>query len=200
MFLFFLRSKPYNTLLFFWWKFPFRFSFLASRNTRTQLVGHFPNEVLVLNPPTCFTLLESISSHKFQYLKAWDSDLPLEQFLTSHASSIRALVTPSNGPAISEKILRLLPSLGLVVTASVGLDHIDLSECQRRGVAVANARNLFSEDVADMAVGLLLDVVRKISASDQFVRQGLWPTSGDYPLRSKVSTISSYMKMPVLHV
>ncbi|GMN57877.1 hypothetical protein TIFTF001_026972 [Ficus carica] len=92
----------------------------------------------------------------------------------------------SNGPAISKKILRLLPSLGLVVTASVGLDHIDLSECQRRGVAVANARNLFSEDVADMAVGLLLDVVRKISASDQFMRQGLWPTSGDYPLGSKL--------------
>lgn len=83
----------------------------------------------------------------------------------------------------------MLSSLRVIVTTSAGLDHVDLLECRRRGIAVANARNVFSEDVADMAVGLLIDVLRKISAGDRYVRRGLWATNGDYPtLGSKVST------------
>lgn len=45
---------------------------------------------------------------------------------------------------------------------------------------------MFSEDVADMAVGLLIDVLRKVSAADRYVRKGLWAAKGDYPLGSKV--------------
>ena len=45
---------------------------------------------------------------------------------------------------------------------------------------------MFSEDVADMAVALLIDVLRKVSAADRYVRQRLWATKGDFPLGSKV--------------
>lgn len=45
---------------------------------------------------------------------------------------------------------------------------------------------MFSDDVADMAVGLLIDVLRKVSAADRYVRKGLWAAKGDYPLGSKV--------------
>ena len=48
------------------------------------------------------------------------------------------------------------------------------------------ACNVFSDDGADAAVGLLIDVLRKITASDRYVRQGLWVSKGDYPLGSKV--------------
>lgn len=83
-------------------------------------------------------------------------------------------------------ILKLLPSLRLVVTASAGINHIDLPECHRRGIAVTNSGNVFSEDGADAAVGLLIDVWRKISAADRYLRQGFWPNIGGYPLGSKV--------------
>ncbi|PON85158.1 Erythronate-4-phosphate dehydrogenase [Trema orientale] len=137
-------------------------------------------QVLVLSPPACFTLLESISCHKFHYLKAWEcnSDIPLDQFLTTHGGSFRALVTSTNDPKITAGILRRLPFLGLIVTSSVGLDHIDLPECRRRGIAIANAPNLFSDDVADLAVVLLVDVLRKISGADRYVRRGIWADTG----------------------
>jgi len=118
-------------------------------------------------------------------LKAWESPLPLDQFLTTHAHSVQALLS-SGRYLLTGNIIRLLPSLRLVVTTSAGLNHIDLPECQRRGIAIANAGDVYSEDVADMAVGLLIDVLRKVSAADRYMRKGLWPTKGEFPLGSKV--------------
>ena len=71
--------------------------------------------------------------------------------------------------------LRLLPSLQLVVCTSVGTDHVDLAACRRRGIAVANAGPAFTDDAADYAVALLIDVLRCVSAADRYVRAGLWP-------------------------
>ncbi|KAL0302301.1 UNVERIFIED_CONTAM: Glyoxylate/hydroxypyruvate reductase HPR3 [Sesamum calycinum] len=78
------------------------------------------------------------------------------------------------------------PLLRLVVTTSAGINHIDLVECRRRGISVANAASIFSADVADLAVGLLLDVLRRISAGNRFVKGGLWPMQEAYPLGFKL--------------
>ena len=72
------------------------------------------------------------------------------------------------------------------MTTSAGVNHIDLEECRRRGVLVANVGETYSKDVADYAVGLLIDVFRRITMSDRYLRNGLWVTRGDYPLGSKV--------------
>lgn len=74
------------------------------------------------------------------------------------------------------------PSLECVIGTSAGVDHVDLDECRRRGVRVTSAGDAFSEDGADYAVGLLLDVLRLVTASDRYVRSGLWPVNGNYPL------------------
>lgn len=60
----------------------------------------------------------------------------------------------------------------MVVTTSAGLNQIDIPECRRRGIKIANAGYVYSADVADMAVGLLIDVLRKVSASDRYVSKG----------------------------
>lgn len=151
-----------------------------------QEVQNLP-EVIVLLPPGGFKFMESEYSHRFHFLKAWESQIPLDQFLRTHASSVQAMLSSANGPLITAQILQMLPSLKDIVTTSAGLDHVDLLECRRRRIAVANAGNVFSEDVADMAVGLLIDVLRKISAADRYVRRGMWARNGDYHLGSKVS-------------
>ncbi|KAL2337417.1 hypothetical protein Fmac_011863 [Flemingia macrophylla] len=76
-------------------------------------------------------------------------------------------------------------SLRLFVTTSAGTEHIDLDECRRRGVRVAGAGNMFSEDVADLALALLIDVVMKISAADSCLRKRLRLASRVFPLSSK---------------
>ncbi|KAL5565398.1 hypothetical protein UlMin_028562 [Ulmus minor] len=142
--------------------------------------------VIALEQPPVLKIFEHEFSKRFQILKAWDSDLVLDQFLASQAQSVHAMLCYGRGPRISANVIRLLPSLRLIVTTSAGLDHIELSECRRRGIAIVTAGDLFSEDVADMAVGLLIDVLRKISVADRYVRNGNWYTLGDFPLGSKL--------------
>ncbi|XVE73971.1 hypothetical protein DITRI_Ditri11bG0161200 [Diplodiscus trichospermus] len=108
-----------------------------------------------------------------------------DQFLTAHAHSVQALLLSGTHPVTSDT-LRLLPSPGLIVTTSAGLNHIDLPECQRRGISIAGAGNLYSEDLADLAVGLLIDVLRKISVADRYIRRQLWPSKGEFPLGFKL--------------
>ncbi|XP_034904427.1 glyoxylate/hydroxypyruvate reductase HPR3-like [Populus alba] len=146
----------------------------------------FP-KVLILKPISFIAHVgeQHYASNKFTFLKAYDSSLPLHQFLSTHSPSIKAILA-SVGTPITADILQLLPEVGVVVTTSVGLNQVDLPECRRRGIKVANAGSVFSDDVADFAVGLLIDVLRKVSASDGYVRKGLWATKGDYPLGSKL--------------
>ncbi|XP_034710045.1 glyoxylate/hydroxypyruvate reductase HPR3 [Vitis riparia] len=142
-------------------------------------------QVLVLRPPPVFTLFETQFSQKFHFLRAWESPLPTADFLATHAASVKAVLC-SGGTPITADILRHLPSLQLIVTTSAGLNHINLPECRRRSISIANAGEIFSDDCADLAVGLLMDVLRKISAADRFIRAGFWPIRGDYPLGSKL--------------
>ncbi|XP_038902451.1 glyoxylate/hydroxypyruvate reductase HPR3-like [Benincasa hispida] len=155
--------------------------------TEDQAKDELP-QVLVLGPPLIFPYLESQFTNRFHFLKPWLSNLSLTQFLTSYTQSTQALLIRGGGTAqLTTAILDCLPSLKLVVTSSVGVDHLYLPELHRRGVAIAHARNVFSEDAADMAVGLLIDVLRKVSAGDRFVRQGLWLTKGHFPSGLKLS-------------
>lgn len=142
-------------------------------------------KIMVLGPPPYFHLHEKLFPEEFNFLKPWESPLPLLQFLSTYASSARALLCSAFTPVTAD-ILRKLPELRFIVTTSVGVNHIDLPECRRRGISIANAPQIFSEDVADLAVGLLIDVLRRISGANRFVKSGFWPRKGDYPLGSKL--------------
>lgn len=63
---------------------------------------------------------------------------------------------------------------------------INLLLCRRRGISVTNVGDVFLDDVADAAIGLFIDVMRRITAGDRFVRRRSWPVSGEYSLGFKV--------------
>ncbi|KAL4332846.1 hypothetical protein GQ457_07G009760 [Hibiscus cannabinus] len=121
----------------------------------------------------------------FHILDPHESPEPYDSFLSRHAHSIRALITFGPAP-ISAELLEPLPFLELVVATSAGVNHIDLPACRSRGIVVTNASFAFAEDVADCAVGLLIDVLRRISAADRFVRGRLWPVNKTFPLGFKL--------------
>ncbi|VVA91108.1 unnamed protein product [Arabis nemorensis] len=145
-----------------------------------------PPPLILVHRPSSLTYMADLLNRNFRVLTIPSSSDPLPIFLSRHASSIRAFVNIGRLPVTGE-LLSYLPSLEILVCTSVGLDHIDLAECNRRGVAVTNAGDAFSEDVADSAVGLLISVLRRIPAADRFVRSGNWVELGDFPLGSKVS-------------
>ncbi|KAM0900854.1 hypothetical protein ACQ4PT_020331 [Festuca glaucescens] len=112
---------------------------------------------------------------RYRLLDSHASPLPLDAFLVAAAAAAdtpRAAVVPGSGVVrIDAAFLDAVPSLGCVVSVSAGLNHVDLPECARSGVAVANAAGIYSADVADYAVGLLIDVLRGVSASNRFLRR-----------------------------
>ncbi|KAH6778966.1 D-isomer specific 2-hydroxyacid dehydrogenase family protein [Perilla frutescens var. hirtella] len=92
------------------------------------------------------------------------------------------------GPTpVTSGVLDGYPAVECVVGSSAGLNHFDLAACRRRGVRVTTAGDSFSDDVADYAVGLAIDVLRRVSAADRFVRAGSWPVQKQYGLGSKLS-------------
>lgn len=93
------------------------------------------------------------------------------------AEGIRAVVT-GGGTGLDPAIMAALPGLRLIAVNGVGTDRIDLMEAERRGIAVSTTRGLLDADVADLAMGLMLDVMRGISANDRFVRAGEWLKGG----------------------
>ncbi|KAF5182638.1 Glyoxylate/hydroxypyruvate reductase B [Thalictrum thalictroides] len=141
--------------------------------------------VLLLRPFPFISSYTDIFSNKFRSLNPSTSSLPLNQFLTTHANSIRVLICSGFKP-LSSETLECLPSLELVITTSTGIDHIDLNYCRSKGIRVANAGDVFTEDVADIAVGLLLSLLRKIPEADGYVRNGFWLSKGEFPLGSKI--------------
>ncbi|KAJ9550007.1 hypothetical protein OSB04_022550 [Centaurea solstitialis] len=108
-----------------------------------------------------------------------------DSLFSIHRPSARAVVVLGSTPLKSEH-LDQYPSVEIVIGTSAGLDHIDLAECRRRNIKVTGAGDAFSEDVADYAVALLLDVLRRVSAADRCVRTGLWPVNREYPLGNKL--------------
>lgn len=108
-----------------------------------------------------------------------------QQLLDSSASAVRAVIS-SGGIGCPATLVNALPALGAIVLNGVGLDRVDLPLLQQRGIALGTTRGVLTEDVADLAVGLLIGLLRGIPAGDAHVRAGLWP-GGERPLGHKVS-------------
>ncbi len=106
-------------------------------------------------------------------------------FLARHGSEFVALTTRAAIGA-DAALLDALPALRVISSFGVGLDKLDLDTARRRGIAVGYTPDVLNDCVADTAFALLLDVSRRISAADRFVRRGEWPR-GPFPLATRVS-------------
>ena len=108
--------------------------------------------------------------------------LPLDQ----HAEPRIEVLVTTGGAGAQRALIERFPSLKLIACFGVGVDAIDLAAARERGIAVTNTPDVLTEDVADLAIALVLDAMRGISAGDRYVRAGRWP-KGSFPLQTKVS-------------
>jgi hydroxypyruvate reductase len=76
----------------------------------------------------------------------------------------------------SGDIIDALPRLEIIAINGVGTDAVDLERARARGIRVTTTPDVLTEDVADLALGLMIAVSRRICAADRFVRAGRWPT------------------------
>ena len=83
--------------------------------------------------------------------------------------------------------MALLPNLGVVANFGVGYDAIDTDAASERGVRVTNTPDVLNDDVADLAVALLLAQCREIERAGAWARSGNWKAHGEWRLNRKMS-------------
>ena len=125
-------------------------------------------EPLGINPSTQKTLIQEWAQFG-HVLEIYNQRTEDPTQLTERIHDANILLV-SNIP-IREPILSKCPNLKLISVAFTGLDHIDLNYCKSRGITIMNCAGYATSAVAELAIGLMLDVYRKISVLDQQTRK-----------------------------
>lgn len=147
--------------------------------------------VLQLNPILIPAINDQLASlytvHKFVELQ------DKEAWLHRHGTDIQAVITGGH-TGISNETLAKLPNVKVVAINGVGTDAVDLAYCRSRGLAVTATLGALTEDVADLAIGLLIAACRNLCAGDRFVRDGQWEL---YPQPSAIPLARRFTGMRV---
>jgi lactate dehydrogenase-like 2-hydroxyacid dehydrogenase len=130
--------------------------------------------------------LEAGLNQRFELIRWFELNSPEQaMWLEQRAELVRAVITGGH-VGCSNALMEALPSLGIVAVNGVGVDKVDLKFARSRGVRVTTTPGVLTEDVADLAVGLIIAMLREIPTADSFVKTGGW-LRGDRPLARKVS-------------
>jgi lactate dehydrogenase-like 2-hydroxyacid dehydrogenase len=87
---------------------------------------------------------------------------------------------------IDRKLLALMPNVKIISVFGAGYEGVDVHAAIERGIVVTHTPGVLNNDVADLAMGLLISVSRQIPQADRFVRAGDW-VDGPYDLTKKLS-------------
>ncbi len=97
-----------------------------------------------------------------------------------------AAIAASGESKVTAELMDQLPALKIIAVMGVGYDGIDVAAAKARGVVVTHTPGVLNDDVADLALALMLALSRQIARADRFVRAGEW-AGGPLPLGRKVS-------------
>jgi len=126
------------------------------------------HDILMTGPmyaPTAADLEQAYNVHKLW--AATDRDA----FLAEIGGRITA-VASSGG--INAATIARLPQLKVIAHFGVGYDSVDVQAARARTIEVTNTPDVLTEEVADLAIGLLIATVRRIPQGDRYVREGRW--------------------------
>lgn len=101
------------------------------------------------------------------------TDIPKEE-LTKHVADIHALIVRS-ATKVRKDMIDAAKNLKVIGRAGVGLDNIDVEYAKSKGIKVINTPGATSISVAELTIGLILAVMRKIAYGDRETRNGNWP-------------------------
>ena len=128
--------------------------------------------VLVTQPMFHVPLEEFADQYRLYPL--WEAETP-EEVLQELGPTCQVAVVRGKFTA---EMMDLLPRLKLLAVCGVGYDNVDVEAAIQRGIKVTNTPDVLTEDVADLAVGLMLAAGRRIVKGVRYVRAGLWKSKG----------------------
>lgn len=129
--------------------------------------------------------LEAALADRYELHPLWREADP-QAFLAAHGADFTGYIASARLGADAE-MLTALPNLRVVSIVGVGLDAVDLGAARARGIAVGYTPQVLDDCVADTALLLLLDVARRGSEADRFVRRGAWAGGAAFALGTRAS-------------
>src|ERR1700726_3786655 len=105
----------------------------------------------------------------------------LERLTPDVAGKIRGAAITYNSVRGDNTTLALFPKLEIVSSFGVGYDHVDANYAREHNIVVTNTPDVLTEEVADIAMGLLIATLREFIKADRYLRSGLWTTQ-NFPL------------------
>jgi lactate dehydrogenase-like 2-hydroxyacid dehydrogenase len=125
-------------------------------------------------PPTLAELEKTYNAHRL-----WTA--PDRNALLASLADRLTAVASSNSGGLDAATIAKLPKLGVIAHFGVGYDTVDVNAAKARKIPVTNTPDVLTEEVADLAIALLLATVRRVPQGDRYVREGKW-LKGAMPL------------------
>ncbi|MDP2400074.1 MAG: 2-hydroxyacid dehydrogenase [Burkholderiales bacterium] len=121
---------------------------------------------------------------EFNLVKLWEQP-DRAAALKAAAPKVRALAHTGHSK-VDAALMDALPKLEIIANFGVGVDQIDLDAAKARGIVVTNTANALNDCVADCAIALVLNTLRKFPQADKYLRAGRWKTDGTYPFTTSL--------------
>ncbi len=117
-------------------------------------------------------------SKQFQLVQTERPDVTLlTPEVARRVRGVAAAMTP-----LGAAFIDTLPNLEIIAYFGMGYEAVDVQHAAARGIIVTNTPDVMNEEVADVAVGLLLNCVREFGKAETWLRSGRWQRDGNYPL------------------
>lgn len=101
-------------------------------------------------------------------------------------AELRDRVRGIAGGNVKPELMDKLPKLEIIANFGVGYDTIDTAAARQRNIRVTNTPNVLNDAVAELTIGMMIALARRIPQADQFVRQGKW-SAGTFPLLTELN-------------
>jgi lactate dehydrogenase-like 2-hydroxyacid dehydrogenase len=135
-------------------------------------------DLLVYGPPK--PIVDNGFSDQF-VLHKFETRGDLDRLTPAVAEKVRGMAVTYNTVRGDKATLSQFPKLEIVASFGVGYDHIDAAYAAEHNIMVTNTPDVLTEEVADIALGLLIATLREFVKADRYLRSGLWTTQ-QFPL------------------
>ena len=104
--------------------------------------------------------------------------LHLQADPAAYLAEIAPRIRAHAGSGVKGDLIAKLPNLEIIAGFGVGVDNIDLAAAKAANVRVTNTPDVLNDAVAELTIGLMISLARRIPQGDRFVRDGKWLNGG----------------------
>jgi lactate dehydrogenase-like 2-hydroxyacid dehydrogenase len=115
------------------------------------------------------------------------NDIDKAATLKRAGDRIRGYLSFASRGGADAALMDRTPNLEIISNWGVGFDRIDAEAARKRGVILTNTPDVLTECCADLAMGLVIAVARRVAEGDRYVRAGDWATQGNLRLGTRVN-------------